>query len=116
MRSLVDPCLRKWLCAEHWALLRSTLEMLIEADLEDVVRTLTTNAVGPDCRLPRVMVIGPDELTPYMQLLIHELRWIATAPGWSLRLRREQANDALRYCGFDEETWRFWCRYEGDEK
>ena len=99
MRLLVDPRIRRFLCTEHRQLLEQTLQVLVDEDLEDVAQALCERAMPPECRLARVMDL-PHELTDYMQLLLLELRWIAEVPGWSARLRRMRAHEALAFVGF----------------
>lgn len=101
MRLDVDQRVRKFLCPEHRQLLEQTLQVLVDEDLEDVAQALCERAMPPDCRLARVMDL-PHELTDFMQLLLRELQWVATVPGWTPMMRRARAHEALELAGFSK--------------
>ena len=98
----IDQRIHRCLRPEDQRLLQQTLEELVREDLVDVAQALCERAMRPSCELARVLD-PPDTLTDTMQLLLIELRSIATAPGWTGRLRRTRAYMALDMCGFQEE-------------
>lgn len=84
------------------ALVDSTLQALVQADLEPVVDVVVGRVIGADhddARADR-LVDETGRLQPFVDLLLRELQAIATAPGWSPRMRTARAFSAVEDAGF----------------
>ena len=101
MTALVDD-----LPATERSLVLSTLQELHGAELPTITDALTRvfapiSDDGPagDAR-ERRLVNAQGALQPFVELLLRELTWLATVPGWSVAMRTERATEAIALAGF----------------
>lgn len=86
------------------ALAASAITALQHANLVDEAQYVHAHVLAraPEELLERT-VVGEQTIwtfKPMVELLLHELRYIATAPDMSLAVRREQARWAIEVAGF----------------
>jgi hypothetical protein len=82
------------------ALMRDTIVALVEAGLSDVADGLCGRVFFSPSRRNLRFETLPDRFTDFVHLLLLELRWCASAPGWTSAMRRARAEEVLGLCGF----------------
>jgi hypothetical protein len=87
------------LTADQRTLLKTTLEELVGADLEAIADLLVARVFPPGADTARV--IDPaGEIDAFVEILLHELRFVARVPGWKLATRDARARAAIGEAGF----------------
>jgi hypothetical protein len=81
------------------ALLNSTLEELVAADLPDVAALVVARVFPPGANASRI-VDAAGELDPFVEMMLHELQFATVAPGWTLAMREAHARQAVTDAGF----------------
>jgi hypothetical protein len=86
---------------EDQALIGDTLQALVDHELADVAANICRRIFAKEQDIDRVLDADARGLTPFVTLVPHDLRWVATVPGWTPAMRRERADEALSFWGFE---------------
>lgn len=79
--------------------MQGVLVELAGADLADVAGAVVERVMPPGAYSYRV-VDGDGTFTPFAELLIEELRFVARAPGWTRQMRSAHAIEAIALAGW----------------